>query len=300
MPLSPYFSIADLEALTGIKAHTLRTWEKRYQLFAPHRSDGNARRYNQQDLLRLLNIRNLIQQGHKISSIAEWSEEEIRTRVREAHLFLGEEADQTGEQLLLALCDLREELIQKILQQVILKMGFEQAIIQVIFPFFRRLGQWWEAGVINPAQEHFFSQIIRQKLLTAIDSLPIPQETSKPKIILFLPDRELHELGLLFYQYALRQRGYPTLYLGPAVPMTDLNKMITISRAKVLLGVLSYSLGLETVLPAIRQLSEEFSIHILLTGRAVAEIPLKDKSPVLSIFSNLQDLLEILSSLETK
>lgn len=219
--MSSKYSIKDLERLTGIKAHTLRIWEQRYEILHPERTDTNIRYYNNEDLRRILNISLLNNNGYKISAIAKLTHVDI---ANEAEKFLNnynKESDQI-ENLMLCLMDLNEERFEKVISNSAHKFGFENAIEKIVFPFVKHLGNMWQAGMISPAQEHYISNLIRQKLIVGIDSIKASQSTNKKTYVFFLPSHELHEMGLLYTYYLTKARGHHCLYLGQSVPFEDL------------------------------------------------------------------------------
>lgn len=215
------YSIKDLERLTNVKAHTLRIWEKRYGIVDPCRSDSNIRSYNDEDLKKLLNVSILNRHGLKISRIAKMSLKELNQKILEV---VRPESDYLSqiESLVVSMIELNEERFERILNQSIIKIGFEESLYYVVYPFFEKIGLLWQTGTINPAQEHFISNLIRMKLCVAIDSLPRVQDSNSRTIILFLPEWELHEIGLLTYYYLARRHGLKVIYLGQNVPMHDL------------------------------------------------------------------------------
>ncbi len=214
------YSIKDLEKISGIKAHTIRIWEKRYALIQPERSLTNIRYYNDNDLRKILNVSILIRNGFKISKISELNDVNIGEKVL---IFSQKKSDVAGiiEHLMVAMFELDEHKFEHIISNQILNKGFEETIIKVIYPFFDRLGILWQAGSVMPAQEHFVSNIIRQMFIVAIDGLHTT-ETIDKKFLLFLPEGEYHELGLLFYSYILKKRGFKVIYLGQSVPLENL------------------------------------------------------------------------------
>jgi DNA-binding transcriptional MerR regulator len=226
------YSIKDLEKLSGIKAHTLRIWEKRYGIIKPGRTDTNIRYYGNEELKKILNISLLNQHGYKISAISEMNNEEIAQKAASVGLF--SQNGSTDENLLLSLIDMDEQLFNSTFSGLMMKRGFEDTIISAIFPFFHRIGIMWQAGTINPAQEHFFSNLIRSKIIMATEALNKHPETNADMALLFLPEGELHEIGLLFYNYALRARGYRTIYLGQSVPHDSLYRVITICKPNLI------------------------------------------------------------------
>lgn len=225
---SENYSIKDLERLSGIKAHTIRIWEKRYGIINPRRTDTNIRYYGNEELKKILNISLLNQHGFKISAISELSDTEIAQKVAAISLVDGN--NNQDEKLLISLIEMDEQLFNKTFSSIVIQLGFEQAIVKSIFPFFNRIGIMWQAGTINPAQEHFISNLIRNKLIVATESITRLPEVNLGTGLLFLPERELHEIALLFYNYALRARGFNTIYLGPSVPQDSLDRVISICK----------------------------------------------------------------------
>lgn len=227
------YAIADLEALTGIRAGTLRIWEKRYQLITPSRSATNIRFYNNHHLKHLLNVNVLNKSGYKISHIAAMSASEIADKVM-ALSKVGLQTDLVADNFLISMTDLNEELFNQAFASAVASIGFEKTITDVVFPFFKRIGVMWQTGAINPAQEHFLSNLVRQKIISAIDGLAPKNEISGKRILLFLPGDEMHELGLLFLNFLLKNSGYVTIYIGQALPLADLPNIIAISRPDIL------------------------------------------------------------------
>lgn len=226
--MAAYYSIRDLEELSGVKAHTIRMWEKRYGVIHPGRTDTNIRFYGNDELRKLLNVSLLVRNGYRISAVSTMSEKELTGAVAG----LAPTGDEAWENLLLSLIELDESRFRRTFTGLTQELGFEQAVFQVIFPFFDRVGLMWQLGTINPAQEHFFSNLVRNRLITWAEELPLPEDG--PEVLLFLPEHEWHELGLLFYAGALRRRGYRTTYLGQAVPIESLARVLA-ARSPVML-----------------------------------------------------------------
>jgi DNA-binding transcriptional MerR regulator len=206
------FSIRDIENLSGIKAHTLRIWELRYGIMAPQRKESNHRRYNTEDLKQILRIAFLYHQGYKISKIAAMSNAEIKR--------LSLEFSNKGNyevfinQMMEASIDFDEGAFDKVFAGLFSHMGLEQSMLHVIYPFLNNIGIHWVTGNIIPAQEHFASNIIRNKIFTAIDALPKTGNIRDKKIILFCPPGEYHEIPLLLVQYLLKRRGISYVSFG--------------------------------------------------------------------------------------
>jgi DNA-binding transcriptional MerR regulator len=215
------YSIRELENLSGIKAHTIRIWEKRYGLIAPERTSTNIRSYCDTELKKLLNISILNRNGLKISKIAQLSPEEIVAKITQFTTDVTN-TESHIEGLTLAMIDLDEYRFEQVLSRAVIQFGFEAAVIQVLYPFFVRIGLLWQTGSIIPAQEHFISNLVKQKFFAAIDGLIANERENARRFVFFLPEGELHEIGLLFANYLARKRGFRTIYLGPSLPMEDL------------------------------------------------------------------------------
>jgi MerR family transcriptional regulator, light-induced transcriptional regulator len=212
------FTIKDLENLSGIKAHTIRMWEQRYNLLKPQRSCTNIRYYSNEELKTLLNIALLNKCGYKISHIDKMCQEEICQKVLSLR---DSEAMQEiiVNELVQDMVDLQTDKFETTLSKYICNFGIENGVLQIIFPFLEKIGILWQTGHIMPAQEHFVTNIIRQKLIVAIDGLPCCPEGRT--CLLFLPEKEYHEMGLLFLYYLLKKQGMRVIYLGANVPMGD-------------------------------------------------------------------------------
>lgn len=234
------YSIKELEQLSGIKAHTIRIWEKRHKLIDPARTTTNIRFYSDEDLKKIINVSLLNNNGLKISKIANMSLEEMNNKVLEISE-LKNDLNIHIDQLVIAMIDMEEEAFEKILNNIILRYGFERTITEIVYPFLEKIGLLWQTENITPAHEHFISNLIRQKLIVAIDGLPLPPKTSR-KILLFLPEGELHELGLLFYHYITRKSGLRTYYLGQNVPHSDLVKVYHVHKPELMLSSITTSL----------------------------------------------------------
>ncbi|UKJ07187.1 MerR family transcriptional regulator [Solitalea lacus] len=221
------FSISDIECLTGIKAHTIRIWEQRYNLITPKRTCTNIRYYDDNDLKKFLNISLLLDSGMRISEVAKMSEKEICLYIEKLS-----ECEINGCSCTIgAFCNsmltLDETSFEQTFQSSIDALGLERTILEVIYPFLHKIGIMWQAGTINPAHEHFITHLIKQKLLTAINSLPTPDPEHSKKYMLFLPQGETHEIGLIFTNYLIKARGHHVLYLGANLPFEDLLQVAT-------------------------------------------------------------------------
>jgi DNA-binding transcriptional MerR regulator len=219
------FTIKDLANLSGIKAHTLRIWEQRYSFLKPSRTFTNIRYYSNADLKTILNIAILNKYGFKISHIDKMTEAEIKEKIFSLTALEAQQERVVNEMIQLMI-DLEIESFEKILTQHIAAKGIEKTITHIIFAFLEKIGILWLSNHINPAQEHLVTNIIRQKLIVGIETVQTPLKSNK-KILLFLPEGEYHELGLLFMYYLLKSRGVYVLYLGTNVPIKDIAYLVS-------------------------------------------------------------------------
>jgi len=207
------FTIKEIEKLSGIKAHTLRIWELLYSIIKPNRKPGNHRFYSNDDLKKLLKVAYLNQNGHKISEIARLNSTEMENLMY-YEKGIGRHRDAFFLQMTEALMDFDEKWLSDNINRLEAKLGLETTIREVLFPLLNRIGMLWITNKLVPSQEHFASQIITGKLLNAIDKLPTPSIQNKGKVMLFTPEGEQHELGLLFITYLLKRNGIATVYIG--------------------------------------------------------------------------------------
>jgi DNA-binding transcriptional MerR regulator len=236
------FSISQLSQFSGIKAHTIRIWEQRYKALQPHRSEGNTRYYDGKQLRRLLNIVSLTEAGYKISQLGAMQDEQLFSLI--AKLEEKERGSELNEvyisQLIAAAMDFNEVHFEKTFSHCLLKYGIREAYLLVIYPLLKRVGLLWASNTIPPAREHFISNIIRQKLYTAIDALP-PEGNKYESWLLFLPENEFHEIGLLFANYMIRSSGRKVTYMGANLPFQSLADAVEqVSPSKLLMFLVHY------------------------------------------------------------
>ncbi len=234
------YSIKDLEKLTGIKAHTIRIWEKRYDIVFPHRTSTNIRFYTEKDLKKLMNVASLVRFGVKISSLSGLSYEELNEKIIEIY-HKPNESDTQIDQLIMAMTDLDDKKFNNILSNASLNNGFEITITELIFPFLERLGLLWQTGNINSAHERFVMNILRQKLLVAIDGLLYQSNNNSKLFVMFLPKDEYHEIELLFFRYLIRKRGHKIVYLGQSIPFLDLKEIVNLKSPDFLFTCINLS-----------------------------------------------------------
>lgn len=290
------YSIKDLEQLSGIKAHTLRIWEQRYNLLSPQRTDTNIRTYDDDDLKLILNVALLNDNGFKISKIASMAPEDIREEV----IKLTERSlthDDQIHALTICMIEMDEERFDKVLSSNIEKLGFEQTMFNIIYPFMSKIGVLWQTGAINPAQEHFISNLVRQKLIVAINGQAIVR--GGKKFLLFLPEGELHEISLLFASYLIKSNGHKVIYLGQSTPNDDLTLVYKLHQPDYLLTVITTSPSSEYTQEYINSLSERFSAaQILVSGYQVIGQDLS-YPPNVRQMNYIRDIKEMLEEINT-
>ncbi|MFM6946487.1 MAG: MerR family transcriptional regulator [Flavobacteriales bacterium] len=285
------YKIKDIEILTGIKAHTIRIWEKRYGMLIPERTDTQIRTYSDADLSFLLNVSLLNKNGVKISKIATMPTSAIHALVSEIRL--SPAIDNAEEKLILALLELDEELFRNTLNDLIHQKGLELTFSEHLIPFLDRIGVMWLVNSISAAQEHFISNLIRQKVIAEIDRLGIPDK-SATTALLFLPEHDWHELGLLFYQYLLRSKGYYTYYLGQSLPYDSLVDCIERLKPTVVLSswltavdqnfITNYFKQLKTDAPGVELMAGGAQIHVHSAALSGLITEVKGSSTLLELF----------------
>jgi DNA-binding transcriptional MerR regulator len=296
------FSIKDIEAITGIKSHTLRIWEQRYGIVIPKRSDTNIRFYDDHDLKSLLNISILNQKGYKISEIAKLSQEVISEKVMHLNSDCSEYKIQISS-LISAMITFDETAFHNLLNTYILQMGLEETFLKIVFPFLIEVGLLWQVGTIFPSHEHFVSNIIKQKVFVAIDGQVGRFAENRKIFLLFLPEAEKHSLGLLFANYIIRARGHQVLYLGQEVPLLDLRDAFGQEKPDYILTMMTAA-----QLDIDKQAFVDFlainwqNSKILLTGPQFlsCEISLKENVAKITSLTDFIDFINELSSVKEK
>lgn len=219
------YTLNDLEKLTGIMSGTIRIWERRFRIIKPHRTETNRRWYDDQDLKRILNISVLYRSGIKISKIATLTGAEIEAKVAS----ITREADNPViniDSLIIAMTTFNEKGVNEVLLRSIISIGFEKTFTDLVFPFLKRVGILWHTGSVNVGAEHFVSSLFRLRIISATDALPPAANPKRQRVVLFLPENELHEIGLLFYTYIIRSMGHEVLYLGQSTPLNAIHDVI--------------------------------------------------------------------------
>lgn len=231
------YSIKELEKLSGIKAHTIRIWEKRYTLLTPLRTDTNIRYYGDNELKKLLNVTSLISLGFKISKISEMSNDEINQQLENLIndiKFSDSISEVLTNQLITAAINYDEYAFEKAFSSAILRYGLIDTYINIIYPLLEKVGILWSKSDLMPAQEHFLSNLIKQKVQSAIDNVA-PAPPSDQPWVLFLPEEEFHDIGLMLSSYIIREHERPVVYLGARVPTDSLFSVLELfPKAKLL------------------------------------------------------------------
>lgn len=289
------FSISDIEGLIGIKAHTIRAWEVRYNLVPPKRTPTNIRYYDEEDLKMLLNIVALNENGYKISRIAKMSRKQISDLVTQLKTDWSNDSMQ-----LMSLSDATltydEVTFSEVLANCIEENGLINTMDTVLFPFMKRVGMLWQTGTIDPSHEHFASSLIRDKIIVEIDKVVKPEKKAPKRFLLFLPEAEMHETGLLFARYLLKKCGHETLYLGSEIPYNDLKKVIASYQPDYAFVVLtSLNLG-KDINKIIGKVMDHLQIPLLVAGSLISEFDIVVKDD-LTPLKNVCDMTEFLEDL---
>ena len=293
------YHIKDIEQLSGIKAHTLRIWEKRYGIIEPKRTKTNIRYYDDNDLKKILNISLLNKSGLKISKIANLTVEKLNNEV----LNIGDKSEtheiQIGS-LIKSMIDFDEFLFEKTFNKSIMQIGFEETLLKVIYPFFVRIGVLWLTDNIDPAQEHFISNLLRQKVISAIDSIPEYPNSNSENFVLFLQEDQWHEMGLLLSSYLIKKNGHRSIYLGRSLPYESVKRLNTLLSYKYMVTTVNYTLSNDEIKDSIIGFSKEFSDKKIFYG-GVAEDAIPSPQPKnVTFISNLEEFNTFLKRLNKK
>ncbi|MDB5203139.1 MAG: MerR family transcriptional regulator [Ferruginibacter sp.] len=289
------FTIKDLENLSGIKAHTLRIWEQRYSFLKPGRSFTNIRYYSNEELKTILNISLLNRYGFKISHIDKMNAEEIREKLLSLTQ-AGAQQDRVVHELIQSMIDLNMEAFDTVLDNYILARGIERAVTQIIFPFLEKIGILWLTNHINPAQEHLVTNIIRQKLIVGIEAVR-PAVLVKKTVLLFLPENEHHELGLLFMYYLLKSRGAKVIYLGASIPIKDVQYVVNLKQPDYLychLTTVGQNFNFDKFL---QQMAKHFPTLPVLVSGMLTQTYEKKIHPPIQFKRSFKEVMEFITAL---
>lgn len=289
------FSIKDLENLSGIKAHTIRIWEKRYDILQPMRTDTNIRLYDLASLQKLLNITLLHDYGYKISKIATYPQDKIPSLVREIISSKTAKSHAISE-FKMAMMNFDQELFFNTYNWLIAEKSFKEVFHQVFIPLMNELGLLWQSDTITPAHEHFISYLIKQKLIVNTEKLQVLKQTKLDRIfVLSLPMNEIHELGLMYLNYEILLHGYKTIYLGESMPIENLKDLKKHFSSIIFVSYMTVKPERDVVDSYVQKMSEELlddTTELWYIGRMV-EFVKKEKLPQgITIFNSINELVD--------
>ena len=288
--MSATYSIKDLETLSGIKAHTIRIWEHRYGILKAQRTNTNIRFYTEDELKYLMSLALLNRHGYKISKLAHLSHEEV-SRLVQQMIETPTEFNQQISALILATVEFNEEKFEKVLSTSFIQLGFEEAMKKVVFPFLEKIGMLWVSGSVIAAQEHFISQIIRQKIIVAIDGQVSRWSGVSKKFVLFLPNSEWHELSLLFLYYMLKSRSQRVIYLGASVPLEDVIEVGKAVKPDYFYTIITSVPHGYTVKDYLNKLGTEFPEALVMASGLQLLDPPKDLATNVNVLSGMPSVL---------
>ena len=289
------FTIKDLENLSGIKAHTIRIWEQRYQFLKPNRTDTNIRYYSNDELKKILNIALLNKYGYKISHIDKMNEAEVKEKILSLSQAQAQQ-ERLVNDLIKCMIDLDMEKLEELLDKYIVARGIERSITQIIFPFLEKIGILWLTNHINPAQEHLVTNIIRQKLIVGIEGVSSLLKVNKT-VLLFLPEGEYHEVGLLFVYYLLKSRGVSVIYLGANIPLNDVEYVAKLKKPNYLYSHLTSTCNNFYLDKFIATITKKFAgTPIIISGQLTHSYE-KKIPPQITFKKSFHETMEFIASL---
>jgi DNA-binding transcriptional MerR regulator len=282
-------SIRELENLSGVKAHTIRIWEKRYNLFNPDRTDTNIRTYSGDDLKKLLNITSVMKQGMKISKVCSLSDEEIIEIIEEIEKQDIENAKEIlVNDLIVASLNCDITLFEDTFSKTVKTVGMEETIEGVIYPMLNRIGLLWSVNKLTPAQEHFASQMVRQKLFSAINSLP--NKDNGCRILCYLPEAERHEIGLLYAYYLIKKSGNVCVYLGADVPLNGVQECVENAQINMVLTLFMLPRKDEVLLSYLRDIDTHIKVDTIFIGGINQESIKNERFKRINFLEKIDDL----------
>lgn len=285
------YSMAQIVSLTGISSHTLRKWESRYDFLVPERTETNIRFYTDSQLKKLLNISILREQGHRLSAIDKMSDKEIHELV--SQVLTNSDQESEIKALVISMINLDEQEFDDILKSHIIKNGILTTFTEVIYPFLHKVGVLWGINKIMPAQEHFVSNLIRQKICSAIDLLPIAPKDA-PRIIMFLTEGENHEIGLLLASFIAKKLGWRVFYLGQNVPHDNLHTMVSLIKPTYILTFFITTTS-SSIKERIGKIISECDAPLLFSGNSTS-VDLQDQGKRVIQLATPQDLITVLEN----
>jgi len=291
------YSIRDLEKLTGIKAHTIRMWEQRYGIVEPARTPTNIRYYTDDHLRHLFNVAILNRNGVKISKLAKKSPDEVADMSAELTQARGDNNSQI-EALTLAMIDLDESAFEVVYSTYVKERGFEQAMMELIYPFLDKLQLLWFTSTVNPVQEKFIIHLIRNKIISAIDQLPtVSAKSGRPTVFIYAAETEPQELPFLYLQYLIRARRIRGIYLGNSVSLSELREICQKVHPDYVYTILQEPIPRQTIQGYVDQASQCIGDgRLLLTGAQLFISPV-NLPPAARVLNGLPDTIQFLDEL---
>ncbi|MEO8236087.1 MAG: MerR family transcriptional regulator [Flavobacterium sp.] len=290
------FSIKDLENLSGIKAHTIRIWEKRYSILEPMRTDTNIRLYDIHNLQKLLNITLLHDYGYKISRISKLSPDKIPALVRE---IVSEKSAKSHaiNAFKMAMMNFDQTLFINTYNNLLSEKSFRDVFYEVFIPLMNEIGLLWQSNTITIAHEHFISHLIKQKLITNTEKIQVLEPTRSDKIfVLYLPSNEIHELGLMYLNYEFILNGYKTIYLGESVPIESLKDIQRYFEKITFVSYMTVQPTKDEINDYIERLKTEILIdnssECWLIGKMTTEINLNILNEKTRLFQSIESIIE--------
>lgn len=287
------YSIKDLAQLSGIKAHTLRAWEQRYEIITPLRTDTNIRYYVEDHLKTILNVAVLVKSGMRISKVADMSREELRAAVIDAGRYQGNYESQINA-FKMSMLEYDEYLFDSVFNKCLIQFGTDETLNKILGKFIQEIGLLWQAGAIDIGNEHFISNLVKQKLFAIIDQNIIPQPSEKTKsYVLYLPENELHELGLLYLYYFLKKSGHRVIYLGQSVPMQYLKQVSKKTKVDRFISIFTtkpHFEELDLYFEKIGEMFDEENYRFFLSGMQFSDFDGKVDDERISILPTIEEL----------
>lgn len=290
------FSIKDLENLSGIKAHTIRIWEKRYNLFQPNRTDTNIRCYDLENLQKLLNVTFLYNNGYKISKISQLGEDNIPKVVKN---MVAEQRD-NGHVLnsfKMSMINFDQALFFKTYNALLKEKSFREIFYEDFIPFLNEVGLLWQTDTITPSHEHFICALIKQKILVNTEKLQFSTPTNASKtFVLYLPDNEIHELGLMFLNYEILSKGYQSIFLGQSIPTFSLKDLVPLYDNIVFVSYFTVQPDKENIMAYLNEFHEmllkDTASELWISGKMLQEINKSNLPKTIVAFSQIDQLVQ--------
>ncbi|MDX1760383.1 MAG: MerR family transcriptional regulator [Arenibacter algicola] len=290
------FSIKDLENLSGIKAHTIRIWEKRYNLFQPNRTDTNIRCYDLENLQKLLNVTFLYNNGYKISKISQLGEDNIPKVVKN---MVAEQRD-NGHVLnsfKMSMMNFDQALFFKTYNALLKEKSFREIFYEDFIPFLNEVGLLWQTDTITPSHEHFICALIKQKILVNTEKLQFSTPTNASKtFVLYLPDNEIHELGLMFLNYEILSKGYQSIFLGQSIPIFSLKDLVPLYDNIVFVSYFTVQPDKENIMAYLNNfhdmLLKDTASELWISGKMLQEINKSNLPKTIVAFSQIDQLVQ--------